>query len=55
MSNKSLKLMILGISLILVGIYINLEPGLNQYTYGNEFFIVLLGFLTSIVGFIKKD
>jgi len=55
MSGKSLKLMALGIALMLMGIYINLEEGLSQYTYGNEFFIVLLGFIIAIVGFIKKD
>jgi hypothetical protein len=55
MSNKSSKLMGLGISLMLAGIYIKIEEGLEQYTYGNELFIVLIGFIISLIGFIKKD
>lgn len=55
MTNKSIKLMLLGISIMLAGIYIHIEPGLSQNLYGNEFFIVLLGFLVSLVGFFKED
>lgn len=55
MSNKSAKLMGLGISLMLAGIYIKVEEGLAQYMYGNEFYIVLVGFIISLIGFIRKD
>lgn len=55
MSNKALKLMGLGILLMLAGIYIKVEEGLEQYTHGSEFYIVLLGFIISIIGFIRKD
>lgn len=55
MSNKSLKLMGLGISVMLAGIYIHIEPGLSQNLHGNEFFIVLIGFIISLIGFISKD
>ncbi len=55
MSNKNLKLMGLGISIMLAGMYINLEPGLSQNTQGGEFFIVLTGFIISLIGFFMKD
>lgn len=46
--------MLLGISFILAGIYIQNEPGLSQITTGNEFFIVLLGFILVIIGFFTN-
>lgn len=52
MKNKSLKLIGLGITLMLVGIYVNLEIGLGQYLRGKEFFIVLAGAIISIIGFL---
>lgn len=55
MKNFPLRLMGLGISLMLLGMYIKLEEGLNQYTYDSEFYIVLLGLLICVIGFFKKD
>lgn len=55
MSNKSLKFMGLGISVMLAGIYIHIEPGLSRNLYGYEFFIVLIGFIISFIGFIMND
>lgn len=55
MKNTSIKIMILGIALILVGIYIQNEPGLRQITTGWEVIIVLLGFILIICGLVVKD
>ena len=55
MSNKSLKLMGLGISIMLAGIYIYLDPGLDQRMSGGEFFIGVIGFIIILVGFFMKD
>ncbi|GAB6989081.1 hypothetical protein JCM16418A_11310 [Paenibacillus pini] len=50
---KSIKLMLFGVSLILVCIYIQGEPGIQFY--GNEFFIGLLGFIFIFIGFFMKN
>lgn len=55
MNSKSQKFMGLGVSIMLAGIYIHIEPGLSQNLYGNEFFIVLIGFIISLVGFFRND
>jgi len=55
LKNKSIKVMILGLSFILAGIYIQNEPGLSQSTQGKEFFIVLLGFIFVLFGFCIHD
>ena len=55
MSNKNLKLMGLGISIMLVGIYIVFNPGLSQKIHGNEEVIVFTGFIISLIGFFRKD
>ncbi len=52
MKNISIKLMLLGITVMLAGIYVHLEPGLSQNLNGREFFIVLIGFIVSVVSFI---
>jgi len=36
---------------MLVGIYINIEDGLDQYFNGNELFIVLFGLIIVMCGF----
>ena len=54
MTNKDIKLMVLGVAIMLAGIYIHIEPGLSQNLYGYEFYIVLIGFLVSLVGFLRK-
>ena len=45
---KSIKTMLLGITVILLGIYIQGEPGIKFY--GNEVFIVIAGFVVCIMG-----
>jgi hypothetical protein len=40
--------MILGIAFMLLGLFIQGEPGIELY--GNEFFIVLLGFIMTLFG-----
>ena len=52
-TDKSIKKMLLGISIMIAGIYIHMEPGLRQSLYGNEFVIVLLGFSISLIGYLK--
>ena len=49
----SIKIMLLGIALMLVAIYIPHEAGFR--TGGSEIFLLGLGFITVIVGLIKKD
>lgn len=50
---RSIKVMLLGISFMLIGLYIQGEPGIELY--GNEVFIVVFGFLLTFVGvFIKR-
>lgn len=55
MNNKPLKLMILGIAIMLLGIYFHVEIGLSQRLCGNEFYIVVVGFILSLIGFFHKD
>lgn len=50
---KSIKLMIFGVSLILVSIFIQGEPSIKFY--GNEIFVGLIGFLLTCGGFFMKD
>lgn len=49
---RSIKVMLLGISFILIGLYIQGEPGIKLY--GTEVFIVLFGFLLTVVGVFTK-
>ncbi len=53
MKNKSIKLMLLGLTLIGVALFIQGEPGIKFY--GNEFFLVLLGSILSLIGFFSKE
>lgn len=55
MNNKSIKLMLLGISLMIAGIGISSSGILADYTFFNTLFFVNLGFIISLVGFFKKD
>lgn len=50
---KSIKIMLLGISLILVSIYIPHEPAFK--TGGSEIFLVIIGFALILIGFYKKE
>ncbi|MDF2615180.1 MAG: hypothetical protein K0S71_2966 [Clostridia bacterium] len=54
MNNRPLKLMALGISIMILGTYVHIEPGLSQNLHGNEFLIVIAGFIISLVGFYKN-
>lgn len=47
--------MLLGISIMLLGIYFKVEDGINIRLYGNEFLIIFIGFMISIKGFFTKD
>ncbi|MDF2684811.1 MAG: hypothetical protein K0R47_6001 [Brevibacillus sp.] len=49
---RSIKVMLLGISFMLAGLYIQGEPGIKLY--GFEFLIVLSGFLLSVAGVFTK-
>lgn len=53
----SLRTMLLGIALMIFGVYIQGEPGIKWN--GNEFVLVLFGFLICLAGFFldnsKKD
>jgi len=55
MKNKIIKIIGLGIAIMLSGIYIHIEEGLSQNLSGNEFFIVLFGFIIVLVGVFSKD
>lgn len=46
--NYSIRTMLLGISFMILGVYIQGEPGIEWY--GNEIFLVILGFIMVIVG-----
>lgn len=50
---SSLKIMLLGISIILFGGIIAVDP--NSNLGGIEYLIVLLGLIISVVGFAKRD
>lgn len=49
---RSIKIMLLGIALMLLGLFIQGEPGIELY--GNEFFIVLIGFIMTLFGVLAK-
>ena len=55
MKTTSLKVMILGLSLMLAGIYIQNEPGLTLGTSGWEIIIIILGFVLVIGGLLTKE
>ncbi|MGM0880692.1 MAG: hypothetical protein ACQEXQ_06565 [Bacillota bacterium] len=50
--NYSLRTMLVGIALILVGIYIQNDPGNDLY--GNDFLFVITGFVLIIAGCFKN-
>lgn len=50
--NYSLRTMLVGISLILVGNYIQNDPGNDLY--GNDYLFVILGFILIIIGCFKQ-
>jgi hypothetical protein len=52
-NSRSIKWMLLGITMILIALYIQGEPGIRFY--GNEVFIAFIGFLVSIFSFFVKD
>lgn len=52
---RLVKFMGFGISIMLAGIYIHIEPGLSQNLQGNEFFIVLIGFTISIISLFFNE
>ncbi|MFC4779413.1 hypothetical protein ACFO9Q_21675 [Paenibacillus sp. GCM10023252] len=45
---RSVKTMLFGIAIMLLGIYIQGEEGIRLY--GGEFYIVILGFLITLAG-----
>ncbi|MEW8956905.1 hypothetical protein [Clostridium sp.] len=53
MESKSIKLMLLGITLIMVSLFIQGEPGIRFY--GNELYIALIGVIMVLIGFFKKN
>lgn len=50
---RSTKIMLLGIAIMLVSIYIPHEPAFR--TAGYEFYLLIFGFILTLVGFFKKD
>lgn len=50
---RSVKLMLLGIALILLSIYILLEPSFR--TAGYELYLVIIGFVLTVIGFFIKE
>jgi hypothetical protein len=50
---SGVKVMLLGISLILFAGIISIE--FSFYLAGVQYLIVILGFIISVIGFIKKD
>ena len=52
MKNISTKFMILGLTLIGIAIYIRCA---EIRLYGNEFFLVVIGCIMSLIGFFNKD
>ena len=56
MKEKPIKLMLLGMTFMLLAIYLNLEEGLGQYINdGWQFFLVLVGFILSLIGFFNRN
>ncbi|KAF5420158.1 MAG: hypothetical protein C5S44_08975 [Candidatus Methanocomedens sp.] len=53
MITKGIKTMILGIQIMLVGGFIILDPSSNLG--GIEFFIIIVGLLTGVFGFLQND
>ncbi|SDQ93512.1 hypothetical protein SAMN05216232_2613 [Virgibacillus subterraneus] len=49
----SIKVMLLGIALMLLPLYIQNEPGIRFF--GNEFFILVFGFIPTLIGLFIKD
>ncbi|GKU79194.1 hypothetical protein [Paenibacillus sp. L3-i20] len=47
----SIRIMLIGISIMLVGLYIQNEQGIELY--GGEFFVFIAGFILVIVGACK--
>lgn len=53
MSIKSIKIMILGVQIMLLGGFIIDDPSTNLK--GIEFLIILIGLLIGIIGFLEKN
>ncbi|NOR46428.1 MAG: hypothetical protein GQ533_00030 [Methanosarcinaceae archaeon] len=53
MITKGIKTMILGIQIMLFGGFIILDPSSNLG--GIEFFIIIVGLLTGVFGFLQND
>ena len=49
---RSTKLMLLGISIMIVSLFIQNEEGIRLY--GNEIFILAFGFILTLIGFFIK-
>ncbi|WP_339171575.1 hypothetical protein MKY51_10010 [Solibacillus sp. FSL R5-0691] len=49
---RSTKIMLLGISIMLIALFIQNEEGINLY--GREIFILAFGFILLLIGFFYK-
>ncbi|WP_164917150.1 hypothetical protein [Clostridium sp. JN-9] len=54
MSNKGIKTMIIGVVIILIGIYIGILSLSGLKTHDNELFLIIIGAVVSIFGFFEK-
>jgi hypothetical protein len=55
MKYKGIKIMLIGIVIILIGIYIGILNLNGLKSWGREIFIVLFGLIISIVGFLYEE
>ncbi|WP_088102846.1 hypothetical protein [Halalkalibacter urbisdiaboli] len=49
---RSVKTMLLGVAIMLVGLYIQGEEGINFYGY--EVFFGIIGFIITVIAFLNK-
>lgn len=55
MNGKSVKRMLLGISVMLLGLYMTVVQGIDQALHGFEFYAFFIGLIVVVVGFFTFD
>lgn len=50
---RSVKIMLLGVAIMLVGLYIQGEDGINFHGY--EVYIGIIGFIITVIAFFNKE
>lgn len=55
MGNKGIKLILLGIVIILIGIFMGILSLGGIFTYFIQLYVVIIGVIVAVVGFLKED